>query len=316
MLEVTCSACGANFKAPPKFAGRTMRCKYCSETILIGEEEVTLSDLLLEEEESQESSSDLEFEIDYFESLTDEGSVPQETSSSRKRSYSRNHNDQKKSFFGGWVFATVAALSLLVVSIGVLVVIVPSFFNIFAGKTEIEEPKGYGEAEGLGVPKVEVEAEGRGVPKVDVPHVDVEPVAKLSPKRENERRKQKKVEEQRRLQVEAFYAERLRAQREENARREFNNKRIEWKKRTLVSLSQAGEMIARYIQLKYISSPAYYPLIESYLSQRLHPIDRSVRSRVQLEYVYEAINKYSSKNLYRNEFYKECEKVLYMTLRP
>ena len=38
MLKVTCKGCGANYKAPDDFAGRKMRCKACSEVMLIGEE--------------------------------------------------------------------------------------------------------------------------------------------------------------------------------------------------------------------------------------------------------------------------------------
>ena len=95
-------------------------------------------------------------------------------------------------------------------------------------------------------------------------------------------------------------------------------KPIEWKELTLVSPSQVAKILVRYIQLKYME-PVVAQLAANVLSKRAYPSDHPSRNLVEIEYVYEEIKKYSSadsgKNLDRNEFYKECEKVLYKTLR-
>ena len=56
MLKVTCKGCGANYKAPDDFAGRKIRCKACSEVMLVGEDEAPPSPPPAEAEVPQEAS--------------------------------------------------------------------------------------------------------------------------------------------------------------------------------------------------------------------------------------------------------------------
>ncbi|MEC8894945.1 MAG: hypothetical protein VX675_01355, partial [Planctomycetota bacterium] len=56
MLKVTCKGCGANYKAPDDFAGRKIRCKACSEVMLVGEDEAPPSSPPVEAEAPQEAA--------------------------------------------------------------------------------------------------------------------------------------------------------------------------------------------------------------------------------------------------------------------
>ncbi|MEE3181888.1 MAG: hypothetical protein VX288_08280, partial [Planctomycetota bacterium] len=56
MLKVTCKGCGANYKAPDDFAGRKIRCKACSEVMLVGEDEAPPSPPPVEAEAPQEAA--------------------------------------------------------------------------------------------------------------------------------------------------------------------------------------------------------------------------------------------------------------------
>ncbi|MCH2584886.1 MAG: hypothetical protein MK138_08975 [Planctomycetes bacterium] len=90
MLEITCSGCGAKYKAPEKFAGRKMSCKACSEVMLIGEEAAP-----------EVSSSPVEEEVSQAPAASEEKAPSRKKPSFKKGGISSRKGDKKSSFKKG-----------------------------------------------------------------------------------------------------------------------------------------------------------------------------------------------------------------------
>ena len=90
MLEITCSGCGAKYKAPEKFAGRKMSCKACSEVMLIGEEAAP-----------EVSSSPVEEEVSQAPVASEEKAPSRKKPSFKKGGISARKGDKESSFKKG-----------------------------------------------------------------------------------------------------------------------------------------------------------------------------------------------------------------------
>ena len=90
MLEITCSGCGAKYKAPEKFAGRKMSCKACSAVMLIGEEAAP-----------EVSSSPVEEEVSQAPAASEEKAPSRKKPSFKKGGISARKGDKESSFKKG-----------------------------------------------------------------------------------------------------------------------------------------------------------------------------------------------------------------------